>query len=410
MKKRIAVVAPDLSDSGGVQSIVEMLVRQIEESEAFECSLISLATSASDSMSVRMRDVRSWFSGVRCEQRVWRGRSVTHVGCLFSEFEFMRYRQRKLLSELLKNHDVIQVIGGFGAWSAAVSATGLPVSVWAATRCAWERVTQLQGSKGWRAIWRRSMTFFTERIERKALIDADKVLVMNPWMASYVESLTQGCPERVVYAPPGVDIKWFVPRCPLANDSASSVKKYILAVGRFSDPRKNPDRLLEAFSKLPLPLAQEWHLILAGATGPSDAFWQTARQMGLAARIEFRAAPDQEMLRELYQSATCVALSSNEEGFGMVLVEAMACGIPVVATRCGGPQGIISDGHDGFLVGINDVDQMTAQLTLLCADVALNKIMGAAARRTVEMKFSEEASGRIFLKTWVELDEKRQTV
>jgi glycosyltransferase involved in cell wall biosynthesis len=68
----------------------------------------------------------------------------------------------------------------------------------------------------------------------------------------------------------------------------------------------------------------------------------------------------------LYQEAKCFVLPSYEEGFGMVILEAMACGIPVVSTRCGGPNDIVLDGENGYLVDIGDVNAMAEKILALC--------------------------------------------
>ena len=84
----------------------------------------------------------------------------------------------------------------------------------------------------------------------------------------------------------------------------------------------------------------------------------------------------------------------------MVLIEAMASGIPAVATRCGGPDGIISDGVDGFLVDRDDVATMARRIEVLFTDHGLNRKMGLAARATVERRFDDVVAGKAFLDVW----------
>ena len=87
----------------------------------------------------------------------------------------------------------------------------------------------------------------------------------------------------------------------------------------------------------------------------------------------------------------------------MVIVEAMACGVPVVSTRCGGPDSIISDGEDGFLVEVGDALAMAGRLSLLCSDLQLNQKIGLTARRSVERRFSEQCTRQVFFDTWDKL-------
>ena len=95
------------------------------------------------------------------------------------------------------------------------------------------------------------------------------------------------------------------------------------------------------------------------------------------------ARPGEEELVRLFESAAAFVLPSDEEGFGMVILEAMACGVPVVAIRCGVPKGIITHGTDGFLVPRDDVEGLAAQLQALLDSPGLNEAIGRQARATI---------------------------
>jgi glycosyltransferase involved in cell wall biosynthesis len=97
------------------------------------------------------------------------------------------------------------------------------------------------------------------------------------------------------------------------------------------------------------------------------------------------------------------ALSSDEEGLGMVMLESMACGIPVVSTACGGPDSIVRDGVDGFLVPPNDPASFADRLARLVTDEALNRRMGASARSTVLARFDSRRAGEALLDIYDEL-------
>jgi glycosyltransferase involved in cell wall biosynthesis len=109
-------------------------------------------------------------------------------------------------------------------------------------------------------------------------------------------------------------------------------------------------------------------------------------------KVEVINNPSDKELVELYRGAAALALTSLEEGFGLVVVEAMACRVPPVATRCGGPEEIITDGVDGFLVNCGDASALADRLLTLCGDWERNVRTGQAARRTSEVKFSVTAT------------------
>ena len=176
----------------------------------------------------------------------------------------------------------------------------------------------------------------------------------------------------------------------------------VIAVGRFSDPRKNAVLLLESFAQARKSVAA-LRLVLVDPDGPNAAFQQTVTELELGDDVSVRVRTSNEELADLYRNALCLALSSDEEGFGMVVIEAMASGIPVVATKCGGPDGIITDGHDGFLVPVGDVTALADRLAVLARDAELRREMGRRARHTVEERYSAEKAGQAFLSVYDEL-------
>lgn len=124
----------------------------------------------------------------------------------------------------------------------------------------------------------------------------------------------------------------------------------ILSVGRLK-PEKNHGLLLAALARLPEDLV--WRLVLAG-TGPSEALLRAkAQALGLGSRVTFAGmVPDPSAL---YASADLFVLSSDHEGFGIVLVEALHAGLPIVATDCPtGPREVLEGGAHGRLVPPRD--------------------------------------------------------
>jgi glycosyltransferase involved in cell wall biosynthesis len=90
-------------------------------------------------------------------------------------------------------------------------------------------------------------------------------------------------------------------------------------------------------------------------------------------------------IQSKYAASSIMVLPSRSEGFGMVLIEAMACGVPCVSFDCPcGPADIISDGDDGYLISNGDIEQFAAKVILLIEDEALRKRMGQSARQNVK--------------------------
>ena len=400
---RIGLVVPSLVQGGGVPAVARFLKDTILRSR-FELRLVSLSTSMEDAHSLRLSAPTSWWRGATVATGEWEGLPMTHVGAVAGELEFQRYRPRSALSGTLADCDIVQVVCGSPAWANAVCGLGKPVAVHCATRARVERRRRDGNPNGLAGWWRRGMTRITDRIDDRALRNVDAIQVMNPWMLEYVQRLNAGREVDVRYAPPGVDANLFEP----ATERGLDGDRYILCVGRLDDPRKNIGLLLDAYALLPQEVRQSTRLVLAGSSGPPAAFWKRADALGLRDRIAYVARPERTTLRDLYQRCALFALASDEEGFGMVLLEAMACGVPVVSTRSGGPDGIITDGEDGYLVPLDDATTMAARMENLLQNPAHNTAMGRRARQTIECRYDEHIAGKAFVDMWERMTHKME--
>ena len=90
---------------------------------------------------------------------------------------------------------------------------------------------------------------------------------------------------------------------------------------------------------------------------------------------------------QVYASLDVLAVTSRTEGFSLVAVEAMASGLPVIATRCGGPEEIVTDGVDGLLVPCDDVDALVLAIQRLIGDRVLREGLAARARECAVSRF-----------------------
>ena len=403
---RIAVVLPDIRGLGGVSTVALFLQRIIRRYSPFDVYLFSLATSASDSTSILMRRPSTWSRGIATTVGNLNGERFTHVGASLAELEFRRYAPRRELHRLLAGYDLVQVVAGVPAWVLPVVGCGKPIILQVATLTKFDRATRDKQSRSLIDLWRRLMTRVTARYDEAGLRAAHAIMVENDSMLKYARAATRGSNVIVRYAPPGVDIDLFCP----ARVRDCNQERYILAVGRFSDPRKNVTMLLDAFARVRELFPEPLRLVIVGAKDPGPNFWNRTKALALHNSVSVRLKLSENDLAEVYRNAVCFALSSDEEGFGMVVIEAMASGIPVVATRCGGPDSIIADGTDGFLVPIGDPATMADRLALLVRDHAANRDMGRRARMTVEARYSEKVAGRAFLDTYHSLLSKRQII
>lgn len=393
-KRKIAVLAPDLSVLNGVTVVAKFLHDAINSSDSFTAELISLATSSADEQSVRLTKPKTWLGGVRVETKQLNGHKFRHIGSNFTEIEFFRYRARPALDEILRGFDLVQVVTGVPVWTLAAKNFGGKIALQVATLTAVERASVLAETAQPKRAWLSAMTKINERLEREAFQIADAIFVENNWLKKHLEKNFGG---KTIFAPPGVDTKFFKPDVYRENG-------YILSVGRFGDRRKNVQMLFRAYKTAAEKLGDDLpNLILAGQTAPSDADLRKADVLGIRNRIEILTGVSAEKLLELYQNASVFALSSNEEGFGLVIAEAMACGLPVIATECGGPEVLVEENETGYLVPINDSEKMADKICHLLQNPEKRRRFGAKAREICDNRFSIVATAKIYLETYEKL-------
>lgn len=179
------------------------------------------------------------------------------------------------------------------------------------------------------------------------------------------------------------------------NEKSTLTHKKVLAVGKQSH-QKGYDRLLRSW-KIVHEKHPDWTLGIYGKKEASLGFEQQAETLGIAKTVRF-FDPEKDIIKKYLESSVYV-LSSRFEGFGMVLIEAMACGVPCVAFDCPhGPSDIIQDSVDGFLVHNNDEVAFAEQLLKLIENENLRMEMGVKARENVKRFLPEN-----ILKQWDEL-------
>jgi glycosyltransferase involved in cell wall biosynthesis len=188
----------------------------------------------------------------------------------------------------------------------------------------------------------------------------------------------RGYPVREgVVIPNGVDPETFRPEA-----GSRAQRPTILFVGRFDD-QKGIDVLLDAWRGL----QEAADLRLAGTGWREDRYREQARQLGLRS-VHWDGHVARERLPELVRRAWAVVLPSRYENFPLVLLEAMACGVPVVATRVGGIPELVTDGVEGLLVPAEDAPALREALAAIVRDGARASGMGARARRRIEGRYT----------------------
>jgi glycosyltransferase involved in cell wall biosynthesis len=245
------------------------------------------------------------------------------------------------------------------------------------------------------------------RLRQSSLRRADRVFAPSRETAQKLSQI-QHVPERNIRVIPwGLDPSFL----DFANRAASLSRplsipnsRYILAVGRWasSERYKGFDTLIRALPTLRADNS-DLQLVFAGGGDDRPSLEHLATDLNVASRVHFVSGLTREELAAAYRHAEVFALPSSGEGFGLVFLEAMAMGRPVVGGNHGGIPDIIEEGVTGFLVAHGDVATLAARLDQLLADQNLRQDMGNRARERVLQEFRFEAFESRFRAALVEV-------
>ena len=220
----------------------------------------------------------------------------------------------------------------------------------------------------------------TRAIGEEQVVKASTGLIANTDAeAASLVSLYDACPDNVFVVAPGVDLQTFSPG---SGKSAARVKLNIAPdaimltfVGRIQ-PHKGPDVLLRAVSEMvthsPYLKAKLAVVIMGGASGSGVNELESLKVLAKFLKIDdvthFIEPVSRELLPDWYRASDLVCVPSYSESFGLVALEAQACGTPVVATAIGGLRTAVSDGISGSLVDGHDPKAWSAVISRLIAE------------------------------------------
>jgi 2-deoxystreptamine N-acetyl-D-glucosaminyltransferase/2-deoxystreptamine glucosyltransferase len=210
------------------------------------------------------------------------------------------------------------------------------------------------------------------RLERAALRRADAVVVLTARAAEAVRG--DGVPAgRVHVVPSGFDPALFA--APAAVPLGGSGRPRIGYVGRLA-PQKRADLLVTAFGRM----REQADLVVVGDGPDRERVARLAARSPAAERITLAGFVEHRQVPGVLAALDVLVLPSAYEEMGSVLVEAMAAGLPVVASDVGGIPAVVRDGRTGLLVPPGDTDALAAALDRLVADPALRERLAAGAR------------------------------
>ncbi len=218
--------------------------------------------------------------------------------------------------------------------------------------------------------------------ERRLMHGVDRIVAATDHERRVLRQIYRVPPQRIGVVPLGVDLERFQPRDRAAARRALGIdprERILLAVGRIQ-PLKGLDILVRALSELTDRTGVR--LLIVG--GDHQAAAEIARleaiagEVGVADAVRFVGPVAHEALAGYYNAADVVVVPSFYESFGLVAVEAMASGVPVVASRVGGLPSTVADGRTGYLIPWRCPEPFAEKIELLLRNEPLRAALGAA--------------------------------
>jgi len=231
------------------------------------------------------------------------------------------------------------------------------------------------------------------RLELNNIKYATRVTAVSPWVAEAIQNYPQN-PGNIEIMGNGVDTNDFKPA-----DQNERREKVVLTVGRLG-PGKGLHDLIEAAGVV-IQEIPEARFLIVGEGNLRASLEKLIHQRRLENCIQMTGhISNRARLIDLFRKASLFVLPSHHEGLPTVLLEAMACGCPVLATRIGGIPYVIQDGENGRLISPGNVRELSQGIIHLLENCQLSISLGRQAHKTVEERFSWETIGAQFVQLY----------
>jgi glycosyltransferase involved in cell wall biosynthesis len=300
------------------------------------------------------------------------------IGARLPEWEPNRIRATGLWRRELAEFDRFVLVTGSAHTGLPLATLGKDFVAWVSSTVTSDRGERLRSSRSIAALIERLGMLSVLKAEAHTLAVARRVLAVSNDARNHLRRLTRN-PVEVWPFP--VDTDRFLP------SARREVRPRFLFIGRANDPRKRVGLFVEACEELRRAAPElDFRATVVSSVAAGSSPTMFPRQAELS--IEMLSEISDAELIGLYGSSTALVLTSEQEGLGIAAMEAMACGLPVISTRCGGPETFMEDNITGFFVN-DDPRKIAEAMYTLATNGALRESMGARAREKIEREFSE---------------------
>lgn len=323
------------------------------------------------------------------------------LGAWCPEFEFTHYFPRQQWKELIRQNDLHFVVSGNTLAATPYVFLKVPFVSWIATPWEADRENRIRTFSKQRRLLdsiinRPVLRFLEKRILRSQYAS---VLALSSYTSVALERISKRQVSDVMIMP--VDEEVF-------KRDASKTKPWRIGFsGRYCDPRKNIDLLLAA-AKMVLQCKSHLRVVLVGDKD-SKLVENKIKKLGLQSYVTCYQHMNPNELSELLQSLDVFVIPSYQEGLCISALEAMACGVPIISTYCGGPEEYVKPFQTGLLVD-NSPTSLASAIIKVCSDRSMRNNLADACCRWIKENASEERSREILRKHLYALISKKNLV
>jgi glycosyltransferase involved in cell wall biosynthesis len=233
--------------------------------------------------------------------------------------------------------------------------------------------------------------------------DADALVAVSNGLRSYAHETAPALPIQVI--PNAIDLSTFIPA--RQRDRDGPVR--LMYVGRFN-AFKNVEMLIQAVARLQDIDVGDFELELVGEGEQRPALERLVSELGLTRQIHFSGWVARERIADYYRCADIFTTATTWEGMPNTVLEAMACGLPIVGTQASGLQELVKDGINGYLVPVKDVDALAKALAHLIDNGYERHRMGRESRKLAEREFAWQYIAEQYVEVYGNVLEKRHAV
>jgi glycosyltransferase involved in cell wall biosynthesis len=299
--------------------------------------------------------------------------------------------------DAIAGHDRHIAVGGTVLIAHPLACMGVRHFVWCAADLAGDRGFRRDAMSAWRRCIDASFVAPALIRQQDAVLSANnKIYGVSRDTVRRLVALSPARAEDIDCLPIPVDADFFRP------DEDKIKKMRIGFAGRLDDPRKNAPLLFAALGAV-RKRGCNATLVVTGV--PTPELLALAELSNVKDHIEFAGVLKREELRDFYQSLSIFIITSFQEGLAIAGLEAMACGVPVVSTDCGGPADYVVDGETGYLTSF-DVDAMADGVIRILNQPELSARMRKSARQLINSEFAmaqfRPQLSQVWQETWSE--------